>query len=278
MRRLALLLLLIAAPVYGQNYTANSLRLVPTIPAACPATRVCIVGTSAVSPSRVAFQDSGGNLIMMGETWFLRSSAGAPSSPSNGYVWYDTVTGSGYMRAAGVNIPFGATAANVLLALAAASSDIDANGQKIIDVGAPTLSTDAARKAEIDALEKPFLRVCTLTSAAAATPVVCLLDADVPAGKKAYVAGVRLNVNGVTAWATATTCTLEDTAGVDLLTIPVASLTGNALLFDSNTSATTSAAALKLGSGTTTAKGLRVVCDVNGTGSTEVWTMWGTIR
>lgn len=278
MRRLALLLLLIAAPAFGQNLSANSIRLVPGTPGSCPSGRVCIVGTSATSPNRVAFQDADGNLITMGQAWYLRSSAGAPSAPQNGFIWYDSVAGSGYLRAAGVNIPFGSTAANVLAALAAASSSIDVNGQKIIDVGAPTLSTDAATKGYVDALDISFSRVCTLTSAAAQTPVVCLLDADVPAGKKAYVSGVRLKVNGGTLWGTVTSCVLEDTSGVDLLTIPVASLTGNALLFDSNTTLTTTDAALALGSGTTTAKGLRVVCDANGTGDDQVWTIWGTIR
>lgn len=277
-RLLALLLLLVAASAHGQNLTANSVRLYPASPGACPSGRVCIVGTSATTPNRVAFQDSGGGLITMGEAWYLRSSSGAPSSPMNGWIWYDSAAGIGYYRAAGVNIPFGSTAANVLAALAAASSPVDVNGQKIIDVGAPTLSTDAATKGYVDAIEKPFLRVCTLTSAAAATPVVCLLDVDVPAGKKAYVAGVRLKVNGGTPWGTVTSCVLEDTSAIDLLTIPVASLSGNALLFDSDTTLTTTEAALALGSGTTTAKGLRVVCNANGTGDDQVWTIWGTIR
>lgn len=279
MRRLIVFVLLfLAAPALGQNLTVNSIRLYPATPGACPTGRVCIVGTTAMTPNRVAFQDSGGSLITMGEAWYLRSSAGPPSIPMNSWIWYDSTAGSGYYRAAGVNIPFGATAANVLAALAAASSAVDVNGQKVIDVGAPTLSTDAATKGYVDAIEKPFLRVCTLTSAAAATPVVCLADADVPTGKKAYVAGVRLKVNGGTLWGTVTSCVLEDTSAVDLLTVPVASLAGNALLFDSDTTATTTEAALALGSGTTTAKGLRVVCNANGTGSDQVWTLWGTIR
>ena len=44
------------------------------------------------------------------------------------------------------------SAADVLTALAAASSSVDVNGQKIIDLGTPTADTDAATKAYVDAV------------------------------------------------------------------------------------------------------------------------------
>lgn len=232
---LTLVLLLCASVSHAQNLSVNSIRLVPGPGSACPTGRVCILGTSASSPSRVAFQDAAGNQMTMGEAWYLRLSAGPPVSPLTGWIWYDTTANAFYVRGPGANIPL----------------------------------TNAGDKA--------FFRVCTLTSAAAATPVTCLADADVPVAQKAYTAGIRLKVNGATAWATVATCTVEDSAGVDLLTIPVASLTGNALLTDASGSVTV-ASAMALGSGTTTAKGLRVVCDVNGTGSDIVFSVWGTVR
>lgn len=126
-------------------------------------------------------------------------------------------------------------------------------------------------------IEKPFIRSCTLTSAAASTPVTCLADASVPTGQKAYVAAWRAKVNGVTAWGTVATCTLRDSASVAFVTLPVASLTGNAFLND-NTSMITRADAYALNLGGTAAKGLEVVCDANGSGSDLVWTISGFIE
>lgn len=232
---LTLILTLFPAIASAQNLSASTIRLVPGPVGTCPTGRVCIIGTSASSPARVAFQDGAGNQINMGDSWYLRLSAGAPVSPTNGWIWYDTTANAVYVRVNGANVPL----------------------------------TNAGDKA--------FFRACTLTSAAAATPVTCLADADVPVGQKAYTAGIRIKVNGATAWATTTLCTVEDSAGVDLLTIPVASLTGNALLTDASGSVTV-ASAMALGSGTTTATGLRVVCDANGTGSDLVISTWGTVR
>ena len=233
---LLLVCLLLPAQAAAQNLSASSVRLVPGTPAACPTGRVCVVGTSAASPNRVAFQDSDGGILTAGDAKRLVQSAGSPVGPAAGDIWFDTTANQPMCRISGSSVPM------------------------------------------LTPQEKAFTRVCTLTSAAAATPVVCLTDADVGAGKKAYVTGVQIVVNGAVGWGLVTTVTLEDTSGVDLLTIPVASLTSNALLYNSNTSATTSAAALLLGSGTTTAKGLRVLADMNGTGSSLVFTMWGTIR
>lgn len=232
---IALTLLLFSASATAQNLSAASLRIVPSASFTCPIGRVCVFGTSASSPSRVAFADASGNQLVMGEAWYLRQSAGAPSSPLNGWIWYDTTANAGYLRANGANVP-------------------------ITPVG-----------------DRSFFRACTLTSAAAATPVTCLLDADVPTGQKAYLAGVRVKVNGATAWATVTACVVEDSAGVDLLTLPVAALTGNVLLTDAS-GAVTVDSPFALGSGTTAAKGLRVACDANGTGSDLVVSTWGMIR
>ena len=55
----------------------------------------------------------------------------------------------------------------------------------------------------------PFSVSGVLTAAAAATAVVLLADASVPAGKKAYVTGLRLVVNGATAWTDSTAIQLS---------------------------------------------------------------------
>ena len=64
---LALLALLIAAPVSAQNLTASRLQLLPAAPGTCPTDRVCVVGTSNTNPYRMTFQDANGNLVTMGD-------------------------------------------------------------------------------------------------------------------------------------------------------------------------------------------------------------------
>lgn len=125
--------------------------------------------------------------------------------------------------------------------------------------------------------EAVFYRTCTLTSAAAAIPVTCLFDADVPMGKKAYLTNFTAKVNGGTAWSTVTSCTVEDTASNPYVTLPVSELASNvylglfsgSLTFDDR---------LTLGTGGTAAKGIRVKCDVNGTGSDLVFVLQGVVK
>ncbi len=125
--------------------------------------------------------------------------------------------------------------------------------------------------------EATFHRVCTLTSAAAATPVVCLNDADVPAGKKAYLLYFTAKVHGGTGWGTVTSCTLEDTTGNAFVTFPVAALTSNVYLGPFSAGPTFDDR-LTLSTGSALAKGLQVKCDVNGSGSDLVFTLSGVIK
>lgn len=122
-----------------------------------------------------------------------------------------------------------------------------------------------------------FSRTCTITSAAAATPVTCLADADVPAGKSAYLLGWHAKVNGATAWATTATCTIQDSASTGFVQVAVAALTGNAFVGD-QTANVTNLSAYSLNLGGMAAKGLRVVCNANGTGSDLVVTLYGSTK
>lgn len=125
--------------------------------------------------------------------------------------------------------------------------------------------------------EAVFSRTCTITSAAAATPVTCLADADVPAGKSVYLLGWHAKVNGATAWSTTATCTIQDSGSTGFAQIAVAALTGNAFVGDLTANVTVlSAYSLNLGG--MAAKGLRVVCNANGTGSDLVVTLYGSIK
>lgn len=125
--------------------------------------------------------------------------------------------------------------------------------------------------------EAVFSRTCTITSAAAATPVTCLADADVPAGKSAYLLGWHVKVNGATAWATTATCTIQDSASTGFAQISVAALTGNAFVGDLTANVTVlSAYSLNLGG--MVAKGLVTVCNANGTGSDLVVTLYGSVK
>ena len=121
-----LLAALLAPPVAeAQNLTANRIQLLPTTPSSCPTGRVCLIGTNLTTPYRVAFQDSGGNLLTMGDAWRLRPSSGAPGGVQGGDVWYDAGLQMAYVRLGMSNIPlvftntpasFGNQAANTFLA------------------------------------------------------------------------------------------------------------------------------------------------------------------
>lgn len=123
-----------------------------------------------------------------------------------------------------------------------------------------------------------FKKTATLTSAAAATPVHLLTDAEVGAGKKAYVSKVYMSVDGAVNWGTTATVTLQDTAGSPVvgLTAAVAGLTANAMI-DEGDSNVTLAAPIADGAGFTTAKGLDIAGNANGTGSDLIVTVFGCI-
>jgi hypothetical protein len=163
--------------------------------------------------------------------------------------------------------------------------NLNAASHKIINLATATASGDAASKGYVDGAitaatggERAFTRSCTLTSAAAVTPISCLLDADVGGSKNAYAVAWHAFVNGATAWTGVLTCVLRDTAGTAFATLPVAALTANTFLND-NSAGVTLSAPYALGSGTALGKGLEVACDSNGlTGSDLVLTVGGTVR
>jgi hypothetical protein len=127
--------------------------------------------------------------------------------------------------------------------------------------------------------EIPFHATFTLTSAAAATPVSIIDDADVPAGKKVYLQGYILKVDGATDWGTTASVKIQDTNGtpVDFVTLTASALDGNEVHGPWSDSAALEAAFCK-SSGGTTAKGLQIVGNANGTGSSLVGACWGVIK
>lgn len=129
--------------------------------------------------------------------------------------------------------------------------------------GAPTVST--------------FYKVCTIASAAAATPVNCLSAADVPPTLSAKLGAWRAYVNGSTSWSTVTSCVIEDTAGNDFISIAVAALAGDTVITDSSSNVTKEVR-YRIGTGGATDAGLQVSCNSNGTGSDLVFVMMGTIQ
>jgi hypothetical protein len=128
-------------------------------------------------------------------------------------------------------------------------------------------------------VEIPFVRTCTLTSAAAVTPINCLSNADVPATMKPYLAGWHAKVNGATPWATTANCWIQDTSGTSniFVTTAVAAMTGNAFIADHSANVTQQAP-YSLGTGGTVDLGLEIACNANGTGSNWVVTLYGVIK
>ena len=121
-----------------------------------------------------------------------------------------------------------------------------------------------------------FKKTVTLSSASAATPVHVLTAAEVGAGKKAYVSQVFFSVDGGVDWATTATVSLQDTAGSPVVgcTVATSALTGNAMVQLADAALF---APIADGAGFTTAKGLDIVGDANGTGSNLLVTVFGCI-
>lgn len=132
-------------------------------------------------------------------------------------------------------------------------------------------------KADLFALSGiPFRRTVTITSAAAATAIPILTDAEVGVGKKVYINQAIGNVAGATVWATTATVAIQDTADVAGITYAVAGMTANATLFP-NTANVTLATVVSRGLGFTAGKGISVKGNANGTGSDYVVTVTGFI-
>lgn len=267
-----------ATPITGSKTDTlvyNPLGSAPT----CPSGKACSYALSA--DSQVYDVDAAGLILKSHAAKSFRSSAScsALASPANGDVCYDT--GSSLFRFYSA----GWTSAPVndsLLVHKAGSETITGaknfGGQKLAGVATPTVSTDAATKGYVDAAapEIFWTRTCTITSAAAATPVTCLSDGAVGT-KSAYLMGWRLKVNGATAWGTTTTCSIKDSLAVAFSDVPVSLLGGNSLV-DASASGVTHSAAYSLNQGSTASRGLVVVCDADGTGSDLVVTMFGSIK
>lgn len=146
----------------------------------------------------------------------------------------------------------------------------------LANTGAVTVSKVAGA-----ATNAAFVRTCQITSAAAATAVHCLTDADVSSGKSAYISTFRAKVNGGTVWATTATCAIQDTNGspVAFVTFAAGDMTANAVFFPSSIGASgTYGDAYILDTGSTASKGLDIKCNANGTGSTFVVTIAGVIK
>lgn len=125
----------------------------------------------------------------------------------------------------------------------------------------------------LNQVEGRYLVTKTITSAAAATAVELLPDSYVPAGKKAYLVSFIARVNGTTAWGTTATVKIQDknSSAVDFVTFAVAGMTSQARLVPGSAN-TTLENAYSLGTGGTTAKGLQLKGDANGTGDNFVVT------
>jgi hypothetical protein len=123
-----------------------------------------------------------------------------------------------------------------------------------------------------------FSRTVTITSAAAATPVSILADGDVGTGRKVYVHQIIAVVGGGVAWATTANVKVQDTnsSPVDFFTMLVAALTANANISFASANTTMNAATIGM-TGGTAGKGLQVVGNANGTGSTLTVTVRGFI-
>ena len=123
-----------------------------------------------------------------------------------------------------------------------------------------------------------FKKTAKLISTDAETPVHLLTDEEVGADKKAYVSKIYFSVDGDTKWETTANVTLQDTAEPPVVgaTVLVASLIANAM-FDEGDTDVTLAAPIADGAGFTTAKGLDIVGDADGTGSDLIVTVFGCI-
>jgi hypothetical protein len=195
--------------------------------------------------------DTARNEYPAGEAKRITPYAGTPGSVVLSDCWTDSTNGYRlYCKESGGNLPqrFDGTV----------PGPIGCGGTP--STGCFTAVTIAGAPAEA-----VFSRTCTLTSAAAATPVNCLADADVPTGKAVHLLGWHAKVNGATAWATTASCYIADTSGAGgtgliFVTAAVAALTGNAFVSDASANVT-QGSVYALNTGGTTAKGLQIACD-----------------
>ncbi len=197
-----------------------------------------------------------------GEARHVYTAAGAPGAAVLGDCWTDSTDNYRlYCKEGTGNL--------------AQRTDLTAPGP----IGSGTASTGAFSSVTIGGAptEAFFSRTCTITSAAAATPVNCLSAADVPLLASVHLLRFYAYVNGATPWATTATCTLRDTASIGFATFAVAGMTANAFLTDT-TANVTLADAYRRNLGGSADKGIEIACNANGTGSDFVVTVVGVIK
>jgi len=160
-------------------------------------------------------------------------------------------------------------------------NDGDINTAKLADSAVTTAKIADANVTPGKLSEIPFQRVGKITAAGAATPVILLADTDVPAGKKAYVDGVLIAINGATPWtdATGTKLSLVDNNGspVSVLDVAKANLIANAIINMASTGVTLGANIIT-GVGLTAGKGISVKGDHSFAGSDIYVTIRGVIK
>lgn len=233
------------------QFAATHISLLSQAASPLPSSTAGLYAKSSDNMPRLV--DTSGNEYVAGTAWRARLVAGTPGSVATGDLWHDTAASSPALmwRAPSGSLKLLDSAGNI------APTSLTLNG--------------AAQSGA------SFFKTCTITSAAAATPVVCLAAADVPASLSAKLATWHAYVNGGTGWSTTATCVIEDTAGNDLVTIAVAALTSNTFLDDGSANVTKEAR-YRLGTGGAADAGLQVSCDANGTGSDLVFVLSGSIQ
>lgn len=239
------------SPFGGSNTDYVRLTGQATTPAACASPYGCVfLDTVTGLP---LLMDASTNKYYAGTAWRLRQVAGTPGSVATGDLWHDTAASSPALMWRGAS-----------------------GSLKVMDSAGNMAPTSLTIASAVQS-GASFFKACTLTSAAAATPVVCLSAADVPASLSARLATWHAYVNGGTGWGTTTSCVIEDTSGNDLVTIAVAAMTSNTFIDDGSANVTKEAR-YRLGTGGASDAGLQISCNANGTGSDLVVTLSGSIQ
>lgn len=248
------------------QFAASHIALTPQVSSPVPSGMAGLYAKSSDAYPRLV--DTSGTEYVAGTAWRLKQ--GAPGSPTEGDLWYDTGAHTFIYRDNSGNV----TVAN-------AGSYVALTGSQNVG-GAKTFTSTANFTGGLQVASAvqsgaSFFKACTITSAAAATPVVCLSAADVPSSASAKLATWHAYVNGGTGWSTTATCVIEDTAGNDLVTIAVAAMTSNTFIDDGSANVTKEAR-YRLGTGGASDAGLQISCNANGTGSDLVVVLSGSIQ
>lgn len=138
----------------------------------------------------------------------------------------------------------------------------------------PTVTVDFSAAANA---VTPFSVTQALVATNAATPVTLVADSAVPAGKKVYVDGFKINVSGTNGWA-AGTVTIRDSSTNAFAAVANTALTNAAYVTPVTAAGVTLSAPFKANTGSATAKGLQVIGSTNTTGSDLNVTVHGVIK